>query len=193
MLPLLAQANGPDGELLAILAVLFFVALGVYLVTLVVTVFFLFTLSKALHRCHPSNRTMEPGMVWLNLIPLFGMVWMFVTYLRLSESLKNEFRDRGWHRRDEDYGQMLGVTASALVMGSGALGYCGLPFVIAGFVCWILYWVKIADFSRQLAEPYSGHRDRHEREPDDHDESDERPRPSRGDFENRDDRRPWER
>ncbi|HEY1188914.1 MAG TPA: hypothetical protein VGE74_14765 [Gemmata sp.] len=147
-LPLLAQNNGPP---VGAFFILFSVCCGFYLLALIPWIFFLRTLSQALAQCHPSVRTMEPGQVWLNLIPLFSYVWIFITQIRVAESLREEFRDRGWHRRTEDYGQTMGITSSALILGSQLMSYCGLPVLVAGFVCWILYWMKIADLGRQLA------------------------------------------
>ena len=104
---------------------------GMLLVFLVVFIFFFLTLSKALSRCHWRNRTMEPGQVWLNFIPLFHLVWQFITVNRVADSLRNEFYDRGWHRRDEDYGRGLGIAACALWIVAG-LPYIGLLFGIGG-------------------------------------------------------------
>src|SRR4051812_22569371 len=63
-----------------------------------ILIFFLLTLSKALKRCTPESRKMEPGMLWLNLIPLFSNFWIFLTVNRMTESLRNEFTAR---RMDE--------------------------------------------------------------------------------------------
>src|SRR5262245_3407130 len=111
MLAMLAQVaannnNNDDLENLPpeLLVVFLVILAGVLLVFLVVFIFFFLTLSKALSRCHWRNRTMEPGQVWLNFIPIFHLVWMFITAVRVSDSLRNEFYDRGWHRRDDDYG-----------------------------------------------------------------------------------------
>ena len=186
----LAQANGggdpPDEFMIALIASI----CGFYLIMFLVGIFFLLTLHKALARCHPRNRTMEPGMVWLNLIPLFNIVWMFITAIRVSESLDNEFYDRGWHRRNDDYGKTLGVVTCSLLLG-GNIGACGLPFLVAWLVCWIIYWVKIAGYGGQLAA-----RD-YDRDRDDGDDryadEDERPAPRRRDrdderYEDEDDR-----
>jgi hypothetical protein len=32
---------------------------------------------------------MEPGMVWLNLIPVLSLVWQFITVIRVAESLES--------------------------------------------------------------------------------------------------------
>ena len=90
---------------------------------------------------------MEPGMVWLNLIPLFSLVWMFITIIKISESLQKEYRDRGMRADDPEFGKMTGI----LYMVFSIIG-CG-P---VGLVFFILYWVKIAGFKNQLMNSRSG-------------------------------------
>jgi hypothetical protein len=48
------------------------IVLIVMAILLVPKIFYLFTLQKAFSRCSPDCRAMNPGMVWLMLIPLFG-------------------------------------------------------------------------------------------------------------------------
>ncbi len=54
---------------LSIILLLTLLAMGVFLIP---WIFYLLTLSKALNRCSPANRSMSPGQVWLLLIPLFN-------------------------------------------------------------------------------------------------------------------------
>jgi hypothetical protein len=105
-------------------------------------IFYCLTLQKALNRCSPECRAMNPGMVWLLFIPFFNIVWQFFVVLNLAKSLAAEFQKRGM-AVDPNPGQTLG-----LVMCIGNL-VCG-P---VGLVCWILYWVKIAGYSSQIAQP----------------------------------------
>ncbi len=196
------QQNGPPDELLGLLLAFLCIVL---LIALVVGILFLMTLHKALARCAPHNRTMEPGMVWLNLIPLFGLVWQFITVVRVGESLKNEFRSRGWDRRDEDYGKGLGIISCCLGI-AGNIPYIGLLFSLGALITFIMYWVKIANFSGQLARrPYADYED--DDYEDDYDDRDdrrdrgrarERDRDRDDDYDrDRDDRddggRPWDR
>lgn len=140
---------------------------------LVIHGLFLFTLSKTLALCSPRNRTMEPGSVWLNLIPLFNLVWMFITIIKLSESLQNEYESRGLRSDDPDFGKMTGI----LYMVFNFI--CGL----VALVFFILYWVKIAGYKKTLETRGRGG------DFDDRDDYDDRPRrrPRRDDEE--DDRR----
>ena len=40
-------------------------------------------------------------MVWLAIIPFVGFVWIFINVIRIAESLRHEYRDRGLHARGE--------------------------------------------------------------------------------------------
>ena len=57
-------------------------------------VFFLITLMRILNKCAPENQTMEGGLVWLNLIPIFGAGWMIYTVIQIRNSLQAEFKYR---------------------------------------------------------------------------------------------------
>jgi hypothetical protein len=175
---------GPPPEFWAIFIVILLVILAV---GLVIAIFFLLTLSKALSRCRARNRTMEPGQVWLNLIPIFNIVWMFITVNRIAESLSNEFYDRGWDRGGEDYGKSIGTTYCIMNL-LGWIPYCGSLFGLIGLVCFIIYWVKIAGFSRELATGGSGGYGDYDDRDDRYDE-DDRPRRKRRDDRDEDDDR----
>lgn len=142
-------------------------------IALVISICFLLSMSKALSRCKPRNRTMEPGMVWLNLVPCLNIVWQFLTVIRVSESLKNEFGDRGWDDRG-DFGKGIGIAGLCLnLAGSLPIPFVQLILGLASLVCLIMYWVKVAGYSKELA--HSGTRGR-----DDDDDYDDRPRRRRG-------------
>ena len=118
------------------------IVLIVFAILLVPFIFYLLTLQKALNRCSPECRAMNPGMVWLMFIPLFHIVWQFFVVLNMAKSLDAEFQKRGI-AEDRSPGQTIG-----LIMCIGNL-ICG-P---VGLVCWIVYWVKIADCSSKLTAP----------------------------------------
>ena len=111
-----------------------------FLVGITIQCLFLNSLSKCLKQIAPRNRTMEPGQVWLNLIPLFNYVWMFITIIRLSESLDAEYRSRRMSG-DGDFGKQTGIIFMVLsLIGCGCIG----------FIFLIMYWVKIAGFTKEL-------------------------------------------
>jgi hypothetical protein len=179
---LFAQAGGGGGgpEQLILLG---FVAVAV-VIGLVIQIFFLLTLSTALSRCSPRNRTMEPSMVWLNLIPCVGTVWIFFTVVKLDESLRREFRDRN-HFNQGDFGQSMGITYNVLLLTGAFIPLVGPLLSLGGLVCFILYWVKIAGFSSRLAGSRS--RGRYSPDEDDYDR-DDRPYRRDDDDYDRDDR-----
>src|SRR5436305_8624230 len=105
--------NAPQNQAAAeagVLSVLGFVCLGV-LVTVAlfaVQIFFLLTLSRCFKEISPRNRQMEPGQVWLCLIPVFGFIWFIMLVLKLSDSLRDEYEERGLDG-DGDFGKTLGI------------------------------------------------------------------------------------
>lgn len=131
-------------------------------------ILFLLTQQNTLKAIKPQNRSMEPGMVWLQLIPLFSLVWQFIVVSRIAESIKREFNS--WGSEDSILGYS---NAEAVNIGnelptySIGIAYCVLfccsivPLLgglasIAGLICWIIYWIKLAEFKRQLAAGNAG-------------------------------------
>jgi hypothetical protein len=77
-------------EIIVILVTLVLVGLG-----LVLTIFYLLTISRTLAAVSEQHRRMNPGLVWLNLIPVFSLGWHFYTVLKVRDSLVAEFRAKG--------------------------------------------------------------------------------------------------
>ncbi len=116
---------------------------------LVVGILYLAFLAGVLRKCSPSARTMQPGMVWLSLIPLFNLIWCFFVVSALANSLGNEFRLRKIPIDDPKPGKSIGI--SMAVCGACMI----IPLVNAlallpRLILWIIYWVKIAEYSRRL-------------------------------------------
>ena len=125
------------------------ITVAVLAVYLIVMIFFLITLRDALRAVSPENRRMEPGQVWLLLIPLFNIIWQFFVVSRVADSLADEFWKRGIHGHEARPGHGVGIAYCVL-------GLCGwIPFLgtfasLAALICWIVYWVKIANYKSQL-------------------------------------------
>lgn len=179
---------------LAALGGLICVIIGaVVAVLLIVVILYLLTLQKALSRVSPRNRLMEPGMVWLMLVPCFNIIWQFIVAIRVPDSLRNEFRDRG--REDgSDYGKSLALGQAILnilnpvisnaASAAGPEAARGITFVswglsVVGLILFIMFWVKIAGYSSQLGTTEDGRRDDFVRRFDDYDD-DDRPRSGGG-------------
>lgn len=129
----------------------FIVAAVIGIIVLAMFVFYLLSLQKALARCSEENRTMAPGMVWLSVIPCFGLGWNFFVVINLAKSLGAELRQRGI-AGPEDPGKVDG-----LIMAVSAV-LSLVPFVgpLAGLVVivsWIIHWIQIAGVSKLIADP----------------------------------------
>jgi hypothetical protein len=129
-----------------------FVVMAVAGLSLIPAIFYLLTLQSALERCSLESRAMSPGMVWLLLIPLFNAVWQFIVVINISKSLQNEFAKRNLAAHSVDFAKLLGLALSILTI-LGVIPIVGLIFALGAGVCWILYWVKIAGYSRMLLPP----------------------------------------
>lgn len=128
---------------------------------LLVGLFYFITLSRALELTSPGNRLMEPPLVWLQLIPLFGIYWSFVTVRAVSKSLKNECIDRDLDD-GTDYGEatgnwflLIGLASSALSLFAGilrepAISFLSVPIAILSLILMLAYWGRIARYRKLL-------------------------------------------
>src|SRR5690606_36665282 len=71
--------------------------LGIVIIVafLVPYILYLVTLQNTLKTISPVNRQMEPGRVWLLLIPVFNLIWNFIVAAKLADSLEAEYSSRG--------------------------------------------------------------------------------------------------
>ena len=132
------------GVMVVVLGFVLLFVLGI----LALQVFFLLTLFKCMKKVSLENRAMEPGLVWLNLVPMLNLGWIFYTVIKIKESLKKEFATRNI-AGDGDFGYTIGLTYAILGCCS-AIPYIGVFPGIASLVFWIMYWVRISGFSKQL-------------------------------------------
>jgi hypothetical protein len=126
-----------------------FGTLIVFAIMLVPTIFYILTLQKALGRCAPENQAMQPGLVWLLVIPCFNLIWHFFVVLNMAKSLGAEFQKRGIAEEPAP-GKALGLTMCILLCCT-PIPLLGILATLGYLVCWILYWVKIAGYSQKLA------------------------------------------
>jgi len=119
-----------------------------FAIALVPLIFYVLTLQKAINRCAPENQAMQPAMTWLLLIPCVNLIWHFFVVLNLSKTLGAEFQKRGMAEEPEP-GKLLGLIMCGLFCAS-IIPVIGALFSLGGLVCWILYWIKIAGFSKKL-------------------------------------------
>jgi hypothetical protein len=141
---------------------------------LIPAIFFLLTQQNTLKAIKAGNRLLHPGLVWLQLIPLFGQVWQFFIVTRIANSIKKEIA----FRQDnsilgfpdaaavEESGKnptfIMGITYCTLNTAGIAINFCdlsdfpwmGMVAMVCGFlgmICWIIYWVQLGDCKQKLA------------------------------------------
>jgi cytochrome bd-type quinol oxidase subunit 2 len=138
-------------------------------VVLIIQVLFLLTLYRTMKEVRERNREMAPGMVWLTLIPIFAIVWVIIMVGKIATSVRNEFEDRGWQIRDESFGRTVGmlwawggvVSVGLSVLQNIAqfadlapvvmiLGVLSLPVSMGILVCFIMYWIQMYQYGKQL-------------------------------------------
>ena len=120
---------------------------------------------------------MAPGLVWLQLIPLFGQVWQFFVVARISGSIGRELQSpRGDSILGVEDVLVTTVTRKHPALGIG-VAYSTLSwlcllvdvgtvaarrngsdtglllvglFAWATIICWIIYWARLAWYKRKL-------------------------------------------
>ena len=115
-----------------------------------IAIFIIVLISGALKKIPPQYREMEPGMVWLLLIPCVSVVWTFFVAIQVPKSFQNYFESQG---RTEfgDCGAKIGLWYAISVIAS-LLPYVGLVSAMASPVLLIILLVKIMSLKRALLE-----------------------------------------
>lgn len=131
---------------LVIIIVFFYLILLGGIIT--VAVLYLKNLQDTLKQCDVKNQQVPPGNVWLMFIPLFNLVYPFILYPKISESLRLEFESRGYPQQG-DYGRSLGITLPILGV-CGIIPILGVFAGIGNLVVFIIFWVKMAELKNKL-------------------------------------------
>jgi hypothetical protein len=113
----------------------------------VIIVLYILTMQKALNLAGERHRGMQPGMVWLLLIPLFNLVWHFFVVKNVAGSVKGWAAETGV--RVDDAGYAVGLAACVANCCTLVPGLNLLAGPV-GLVCFLVWWVKVAGFTRLM-------------------------------------------
>ena len=105
-------------------------------------------ISSSLGKVPAAHRKLEPGLVWLLMIPCFPIVWNFFVFLRVPESFKSHFDAQG--RTDVgDCGRSIGLAYAICVACSfiPLVNYLTGP---ASLVLLIICLVKFNELKNKL-------------------------------------------
>jgi hypothetical protein len=158
------QALGMFAGLLVCIAIA--IAIG-----LLLQVLFCLTLYRTQQQVAERNREITPGLVWLDMIPIFSVFWPLYMVPKLSASLRNEFRDRGWGTAGENFGRgvglvyawagvinlaigvvEVGVSAAGMDAVAQVLNLTSCPLGLTILICWIIYWVQMSQYGKRLRD-----------------------------------------
>lgn len=115
------------------------------IIALLPTIFFLLTLQNTLKAIRGENRKMNPGEVWLMLIPFFGLIWLFIVVGRIADSIADECESRQIGLSDNRPTYNLGIAFGVCSLCS-VIPMLGVFSAIAALVLWIIYWVKVNNY-----------------------------------------------
>lgn len=121
---------------------------------IVVAVFYLLNLQNLLKEITPGNRQVEPGNVWLMFIPLFNIIYPFILYPKITDSVKLEMESRGLNEPG-DYGRGIGIAMPVLGL-CGIIPFLGFLASIGNLVLFIIFWVKMAGYKTKLQNSTPG-------------------------------------
>jgi hypothetical protein len=146
--------------------------IGLLLAFVIPAILFFLAQQKTLQVISPENREMPPGSVWLQLIPVFGMVWQFIVVIRIAHSISKEMASKIGEsildnsklqikETDESPTYTIGIAYCILttlgviinystIHSSSYLALIGSFFVLTGMVCWIIYWVRLVNAKNKL-------------------------------------------
>lgn len=147
MLELLAVRSQPPEELLIIYGIAAAVGLAV---GLVIAVVICIVLSGCFQAIPDEHRQMQPGMVWLLLIPCFPLVWNFFVFLKLSKSYQSYFAAQGVDDVGdcaEKIGLWYAITVACSIIP--CVNYIAGP---ASLVLLIIYLVKAVELKKRILE-----------------------------------------
>jgi cbb3-type cytochrome oxidase subunit 3 len=128
---------------------------------------FIRTQQNTLIAIHPQNRVMQPGIVWLQLIPLFNFVWQFVVVTHVADSIKKELSSNTFsfeavpdiqpHPKEIRPTYSFGIAYCTLYICSllpflRGIPLIGLLVILGFFVCWIIYWIHLTGYKKQIEQ-----------------------------------------
>jgi len=124
--------------------------------SLVAAIFYLLTLQRTLEIISPVNRRMDPNQVWMILIPGYGMVFQFMMLGKLSDSIKAEQMTKGIRCAEVRPAYQIGLLM-CIANCAAVIPYLGILAMLGAIPLWIMYWLKIVEYKKQLEQGYGGY------------------------------------
>lgn len=133
---------------------LFYAVLIVFAILFIPYIFFLLAQQNTLKAIQPQNRLMQPGEVWLQLIPFFGWIWQFTVVSRIADSICNEYKSQqeisflgiGDGELQEDIKFRATYTTGywyCVLVCTTIIPILGFITGLGALVLWITYWQQL--------------------------------------------------
>lgn len=116
----------------------------------VLIAFFYKTMIDVMTLVRPTNRLTEVGNIALTFIPLFNLIYGFIVYPKICDSIRNEFNELGIQEKG-DFGKGLAITFQILVL-TMMIPILNFITIFAALIVGIIYWVKINEYKTKLRE-----------------------------------------
>ena len=120
-------------------------------VWLIISALFSMTLYFCFMEIAPGNRKIHPGLSWLLMIPFVSIVANFFVIPKLADSLALEYNRRSIPLTQQRPTFNIGIAYAACSV-AGFMPLIGGLIRLAGIVCFIIYWVQVADARRTLRQ-----------------------------------------
>lgn len=132
------------------------------IILLVLFVFFLLNLQRTLEAVSFHNRQIAPGLVWLNLIPVFNLVWPFILNVKISRSIRRELEERQGPSDYDNYAFISGLVYPVFIVIGATMEWVWNPFPynsgsskiigLLTLIAIVFYWYQTAAYKRQIRE-----------------------------------------
>lgn len=144
------RSNPFAGEFLALGIGILLIYLILIVGIILLVVYYYKTLIDTMAYVRPQNRLTGVANILFMWIPLFNLIYGFIIYPKICDSIKNEYRSQGL-AEDGDFGKGLAITMCALAFGAF------IPIVnfltpLATLIIWIIFWVKINGYKEVLMQ-----------------------------------------
>ena len=128
---------------------LIFIAFALIALLLIPKIFYLITLQSTLKAISEENRKMPTNNVWLQLIPLFGIVWHFIIVKNMADSISAEANLKNIKIDEQNPAYNIGL-AMCILNCFFIIPYLNILTGIASLICFILYWTKINSYKNKI-------------------------------------------
>lgn len=127
---------------------------GELAILIVAATFYLKAISKLFQTISVPNRKMNPRLIWLTLIPVFNIVWHFILFHKITQSIEAELYSRKTFQRKQPlYNAGLMTSVSYLLFaGTFFLPVMRFWVLLLFLSSWISYWRKIVEYRKYFEQ-----------------------------------------